>query len=237
MATSDPSPAASDPHDAPTATARCSCSLATWLWLIAAVVVIVAGFAGFDRWFYEHVSLVLNNEARPLDRGFYAVTKPFWETCRWVFGSPLGVLVLFGGAVFLRPTRWRLYAAGLIGITVAALLANVAQGAIGRLRPNQAASAVTFAPPFSELLTKERVCFPSGEAATAFALACVAAGLLPRWRAAFYAVAGLTAAARLVNGAHYVSDVVAGAVFGVVVAGWLFRWLSRLSSGAQVERS
>jgi len=120
---------------------------------------------------------------------------------------------------------------------VAALLANVAQGAIGRLRPNQAASALTFAPPFSELLTKERVCFPSGEAATAFALACVAARFLPRWRAAFYAIAGLTAAARLVNGAHYVSDVVAGAVFGVVVAGLLFRWLSRLSSGAQVERS
>ena len=197
------------------------------LWIVAALVIIAAGFLGFDRWFYTHVSLVLNTEDRPLDRDFYAVTKPFWIMCRYAFGSLVAGLVLYVVAVVMQPKRWPTFTAALLSVAVAALLANVAQGAIGRLRPNQADSHLAFTKPFAQLLTKERVSFPSGEAATAFALAAVISRLFPRWRAAYYVAAALAGGARLVNGAHYPSDVVAGALFGAVVASMVFELLSR----------
>ena len=124
----------------------------------------------------------------------------------------------------LRPAQRRQFLTALIALTTAALLANALQGAIGRYRPNQADSHLAFAPPLSQVFAKEKVCFPSGEAATAFAFAAMAARFLPtgrpvaRWRMALFSIAALTALARLVNGAHYVSDVAAGALFGTAVA-------------------
>ncbi len=56
------------------------------------------------------------------------------------------------------------------------------------------------------------------------ALAVVLGRLYPRWGIAFYGAGSLAAAARLVNGAHYVSDVAAGALFGGLVAGLMLRW-------------
>jgi len=72
------------------------------------------------------------------------------------------------------------------------------------------------------------VCFPSGEAATAFALAWIVAQFLPRWRAALLVIAALTASARLINGAHYPSDIAAGAVLGPLAAVGVWRLAARL---------
>jgi membrane-associated phospholipid phosphatase len=90
---------------------------------------------------------------------------------------------------------------------------------------------LVFKAPGSELLRKHEVSFPSGEAATGFALACVLTRLFPRGRPAFYAGGSLAALARLVNGAHYVSDVAAGAMLGVLVAGAVFKYVERRSLG------
>jgi undecaprenyl-diphosphatase len=63
--------------------------------------------------------------------------------------------------------------------------------------------------------------FPSGHAARAFLIATIAAGLGPGWLAAVLWIwAPLVALARVAMGVHYVSDVVAGAVLGVLVA-WI----------------
>lgn len=76
--------------------------------------------------------------------------------------------------------------------------------------------------------------FPSGHAARAFLIATIAAGLGPPWLAGILWIwAPLVCLARVLMGVHYVSDVVAGAVLGIVVAwiglqiypsllGWLF---------------
>jgi undecaprenyl-diphosphatase len=181
------------------------------------VLLIVAGFLGLDRWFYEHVSLALESPGR-VDGGFYPATKLFWLVCRYAFGYGVVPLAVLTGLVVLKPENWRQPAAGALAIVVAALVANGAQGAIGRLRPNQATTHLAFTQPFAELLTKEKVSFPSGEAATALAAACVLTRLVPRWKAVFYAAGTLAAVARLVNGAHYLSDVVAGALLGVFLA-------------------
>jgi undecaprenyl-diphosphatase len=79
--------------------------------------------------------------------------------------------------------------------------------------------------------------FPSGHAARAFLIATIAAGLGPSGLAlALWIWAPLVALARVAMGVHYLSDVVAGALFGIVVAwiglqiypplfDWIFRYL------------
>lgn len=208
----------------PPSAGRC----ASWLVLSAAAALVVLGLVGLDRWFYEHVSCVLNTmDHRPLDRCFYSLTKPFWLACRLAFGHVIGGTVIYGLIVVLHPRRWPAATAGLIAVVAAATVASVSQRAIGRLRPNQAESHLAFTQPAFGVFHRAPVSFPSGEAATAFALACVLSRLFPRRRAAFLVFAVLAACSRLVNGAHYLSDVGAGAVLGTLVADPLLRVILR----------
>lgn len=60
--------------------------------------------------------------------------------------------------------------------------------------------------------------FPSGHAARAFLIAVLASALGPMWLGIFLWIwAPLVALARVAMGVHYLSDVVAGAVLGVIV--------------------
>lgn len=61
--------------------------------------------------------------------------------------------------------------------------------------------------------------FPSGHAARAFLIAVLTSALAPLWlAAALWIWAPLVALARVAMGVHYLSDVVAGAVLGIIVA-------------------
>jgi undecaprenyl-diphosphatase len=61
--------------------------------------------------------------------------------------------------------------------------------------------------------------FPSGHAARSFLIAVVATWFGPVWLAlVLWVWAPLVALARVAMGVHYVSDILAGAVFGMVVA-------------------
>ena len=68
--------------------------------------------------------------------------------------------------------------------------------------------------------------FPSGHAARAFLIAVIAVGLGPTWLAIVLCLwAPLVALARAAMGVHFLSDVVAGAVLGILV-GFLALWLN-----------
>lgn len=61
--------------------------------------------------------------------------------------------------------------------------------------------------------------FPSGHAARAFLIATIATGLGPAWLAVILWIwAPLVSLARVAMGVHYLSDIVAGAFLGIVVA-------------------
>jgi undecaprenyl-diphosphatase len=61
--------------------------------------------------------------------------------------------------------------------------------------------------------------FPSGHAARAFLIATIASGLGPAWLAiALWIWAPLVAFARVAMGVHYLSDILAGALLGILVA-------------------
>lgn len=69
--------------------------------------------------------------------------------------------------------------------------------------------------------------FPSGHAARAAMLAVVALGLGPTWFAILLAIwAPLVSLARVAMGVHYLSDVVAGMAFGLLVGGVLIQFLA-----------
>jgi undecaprenyl-diphosphatase len=68
--------------------------------------------------------------------------------------------------------------------------------------------------------------FPSGHAATSFALAVVLTRAWPRWWPLFMGLAGYITAFRVVGGSHFLSDIVAGILWGCLW-GWLCsQWLS-----------
>ncbi len=93
--------------------------------------------------------------------------------------------------------------------TIAALL----KLAIGRARPKLADSLGAYHFEFLAFDYKLNS-LPSGHAATLFALAAALALIAPRWRAIFYGVAFWGALSRTAAGAHYLSDVIAGAALG-----------------------
>jgi membrane-associated phospholipid phosphatase len=196
-------------------------------WTAVAFAIIVLGIAGADRWFYESASLRLNDETRPLGRDFHAITRPVWEAIRFAFASIFAAAILTALGAVLDDKRWKRYVVALACALAVALAGNVLQGAVGRIRPNQADSHLAFKPPLSQLFTKQEVCFPSGEATLAFAIATPIALFFPRWRYLAFACAALGASARLINGAHYPSDVAAGALLGCWGTRGLLVWWSR----------
>jgi inner membrane protein len=63
--------------------------------------------------------------------------------------------------------------------------------------------------------------FPSGHATSVFAVATIFAAFYPRLRWPLYALAAAVAAGRVYLERHYVSDVLAGAIIGIVIASLL----------------
>src|SRR5207237_2866669 len=78
--------------------------------------------------------------------------------------------------------------------------------------------------------------FPSGHAVTAFALAFAVGAAWPRARLAMYVYAVVIATTRLVLLAHHPSDVVAGALIGVVGAMSVRYWFAARRLGFAIRR-
>jgi undecaprenyl-diphosphatase len=106
---------------------------------------------------------------------------------------------------------------------------------VGRGRPfvGGHANPFNFAP-FAG--TEAYASFPSAHAITAFALAFAVSALWPRARAAMIVYALLIAASRLVLLAHHPSDVVAGALVGVVGAMAVRYWFAARRLGFAIHR-
>lgn len=148
-------------------------------------------------------------------------TKQVLETARWP-GHFLFTLVLAGlivarsrDAVVGRSRAiLLLLAAGVPGWS-----ASVVKWAVGRTRPFRGAEAFDLTPLRDGLMGvfyQKNLSFPSGDATLAFATAATLGLMFPRLRAPAFAWAAIVGVARVLQGAHYPSDVVAGMVFGIV---------------------
>jgi membrane-associated phospholipid phosphatase len=124
----------------------------------------------------------------------------------------VAALVMAWGAS--RAGRRDLVRAGLVAVPAliaSGLIARVFKIVIGRPRPSTVVESLGhWAPSFSSAFNS----FPSGHAASAFTLAAVLAAVLPSWRGALYASAGVIAFSRVGVDAHFLSDVVGGGLLG-----------------------
>jgi undecaprenyl-diphosphatase len=142
----------------------------------------------------------------------------------WFWGAALILLWAFSDSAW---RKWEVVE--FVGISGLAVLVMAIKFGVRRQRPEGEWGRIyRSADPHS---------FPSGHAARAFLIATFATGLAPAWLAAILWIwAPLVSLARVAMGVHYVSDVVAGALLGILVAwiglqiyaplfGWIFRLL------------
>lgn len=128
----------------------------------------------------------------------------------WFWG--LGMLILWAaGSTFWQ--QWAVYE--LFWISILAVLVMTLKFSIRRKRPEGEWGAI--------YRNTDPHSFPSGHAARAFLIAVLASLLGPGWLAVVLWVwAPLVSLARVAMGVHYISDVIAGAIVGILVAllGW-----------------
>jgi undecaprenyl-diphosphatase len=120
--------------------------------------------------------------------------------------------LLFAVALILAGWRWRMLLRALV--VAYAVQTSVTEGlkwVFGRPRPRDIEEPLLFLGPGAGHSS-----MPSGHSSFAFMLAVVLAGFFPRLRWPLYAFAAFIATSRVVLNAHYVSDIILGALIGVL---------------------
>lgn len=141
-----------------------------------------------------------------LVEAFVALRSPLLTTffsAVSAFGSAVGITLILGG----------LYLGGKPDAAVLSAAASVLAGAV-----EYALNLLVqrSRPPVEMLEQPWTSSFPSGHATIAFATATVLGATIPQLRPYVYLVAALIAVSRLYMGVHYPSDVVAGAILGIL---------------------
>jgi len=112
-----------------------------------------------------------------------------------------------------------------LAVLVPVQAGEILKGVIGRGRPFVGGEADAFH--YSHFAwTEAYASFPSGHAITAFALAFSFSSLAPQWRIAIWLYAVVIAITRLVLLAHHPSDVLAGALTGILGAMVVRYWFA-----------
>ena len=141
----------------------------------------------------------------------------------WFWGAALVILW------FMSNSAWKEWAVvEFVGISGLAVLVMTIKFIVRRKRPEGEWGGI--------YRNTDPHSFPSGHAARAFLIAIIASAFVPAWLViVFWVWAPLVSLARVAMGVHYVSDVLAGAVVGVIVAliglqvhGPLLAWIVNL---------
>jgi undecaprenyl-diphosphatase len=149
-----------------------------------------------------------------------------WGESDWILIPTLAFTVLCGLLALAIPKRipklallqmTQLFGFIFIGVGLPGLVAALLKRIIGRGRPElyDSIGSLGFQNIFNAYPYQS---FPSGHATTALGMAFVVGFLSPRWFPAFLAFGLGIAASRVIVGAHYPTDVLAGMVLGTLGA-------------------
>ena len=208
------------------------------IWAAAGILAAALCFVFLDAWAVVGLRGV-PDETRKLFRPLSDLGRAEWIIALSVMVGVFfwmarrGAADLRKGAAYLLGAQSAAYV--LAAVAVGGLSATLLKYMIGRARPR---GFDTFGPdsftPFA--FDSAHASLPSGHSATIFALATALAFLRPGLKWVFYGLAALIASTRVVVGAHYPADVVAGALVATVAVYGLTRllasrkWLFRYDS-------
>jgi undecaprenyl-diphosphatase len=130
----------------------------------------------------------------------------------WLGSGFIGLVTVLVLLVVNGPAIGRVAARSFI---ITSLLVTLIKHIVGRARPYATLSPLTFVGPSIE---GKYTSFPSGHAATAFAMALVIAWVYPKARIPVYLIAIMVALSRVALGVHWPSDVVVGGIMGLWVS-------------------
>jgi len=133
------------------------------------------------------------------------------------YGFTVGLAIV---AAAIHPKTWRAAAAlALSGLTSG--INGPIKWVVGRHRPVKGIEPFTFHPFPGGIAglfgSQSGLSFPSGDATCAFTTAASLSILFPRWTPVYYSYAMIVALERVLENAHYVSEVVAGAGIGIIL--------------------
>ncbi|EKD67284.1 MAG: Undecaprenyl-diphosphatase [uncultured bacterium] len=120
---------------------------------------------------------------------------------------------------------------GLAGGMTWSLTELIIKPLVARLRPSSALDAAIVVGGFPLGYS-----FPSGHAASAFALATVLAYIEPKWKKGLYVLAILISLSRIYLGHHYPIDVIVGGLLGWVIGFIVVRWYKDISKTKRYNR-
>jgi len=172
--------------------------------------VLFIGGALLAYWYVDPIRAVFDN----------ALFQTRWMQSVWKFGRLIGTWdlapLLVAIALIVGRDYWRrLLASLLTGFAIQTAATETLKWIIGRPRPSQIADPDLFFGPASKYHS-----LPSGHASFIFVFAVICGAWFPRARVWLYALAAFVAFSRVGLGAHYVSDVTAGALIGII-SGWI----------------
>lgn len=182
--------------------------LGAWLLLLAALALVLAlgGDQGAQEWTQDW------RQAAPARAWAWCA---YWAGLGGTQAVLMAALVIYA---WLRhePGHLRAGLAALASVPISGLLVQVCKHLVGRPRPRLALSANEY---FGPTFQSDLLSFPSGHATTSFAVAAALSVFYPRLAWLFYLLAALISLGRVVGNSHYLSDVLAGALLGLMV-GW-----------------
>lgn len=192
--------------------------------LAAAAAILLAHLV--DRWAYAHLYL-----PRFQDTDLGRMLRVMGFLPLWLAGAL--ALVLHDRPLHAARTGYEWLSRGLLlagSATAGGVAAELLKLVFRRERPRAHAGAYVFRAWSDHPLSTGGLAFPSSHVLVAFGAVAMLALLFPRARWVWYTLGVGCAFARVAAGAHFVSDVTAAAVVGVLVAQGLWRlYLRRLA--------
>ena len=171
------------------------------------------------------IGYVLASDDRLLDRVLE------WRPPRWVRVWMLGASRLGDGWLWLVTAGllaacgergFEVLAAGVVSAAIANALLVCVKKRVRRPRPCDRVRAHSFDIGPLAWFPSDRFSFPSGHALNSFAIGSVIALAFPVGSVPVFAVAASVAASRVVLGLHWLSDVLAGSLVGLLIGTAVF---------------
>jgi undecaprenyl-diphosphatase len=140
----------------------------------------------------------------------------------------IALLLAFLVMLLLRwsPAR-RWLAVTLAAVLLTAVPTNIIKLAVRRERPPVTSDLIHATTVREQIATGKCMSFPSGDTSSVFAIALVLMAFAPRTRFGALTVAALVGLSRIYFGAHYIADVLGGALVGSGVGHIVVLWCRR----------